>query len=99
MRLFIAVSEHIWWALVVDRIGWLRGTCPVCHGPVGWRQRARLANNAPSGCAAAKATRTLLAVSTMRAAILIRRIRNVVNSAVASGWDLGMASRALSISQ
>src|SRR6202167_6204596 len=99
MRVFIADSEHIWWALVIDGIGRLRGTCPGGHGPAGWRQRARLANNAASGCAAAKATRTRLAVSTMRAAILIRRIRNVVNSAVASGWGLGMASRTLSISQ
>jgi hypothetical protein len=30
---------------------------------------------------------------------LIRRIRNVVNSAVASGCGLGMASRTLSITQ
>jgi hypothetical protein len=84
-RLFIAATEHICWALVVDRIGWLRGTCPGGHGPAGWRQRARLANNAASGCAAAKARRTRLAVSTMRAAILIRRIRKVANWAVASG--------------
>ena len=86
-------------ALVVDGIGRLRGTSPVRHGPAGWRERARLANNAASGCAAAKARRTRLAVSTMRAAILIRRIRRVVNSAVASGCGLGMASRNLSISQ
>jgi hypothetical protein len=84
---------------VVDGVGWLRGTCPVRHAAARWRQRARLANSAASGCAAAKTTRTRLAVSTMRAAILIRRIRNVVNSAVASGCGLGMASRTLSITQ
>lgn len=78
---------------------WLQGTCPIGHGPAGWRQRARLANSAASGWAAAKATRTRLEVSMMRAAILIRRIRKVVNSAVASDCGLGMASRTLSISQ
>jgi hypothetical protein len=46
------------------------------------------ANRSASGCAAAKARRTRLAVSTMRAAILIRRIRKVVNSALANAWGL-----------
>ena len=55
--------------VVVDGIGRLCGTGPGGHGPAGWRQRARLANKAASGCAAAKARRTQLAVSTMRAAI------------------------------
>jgi hypothetical protein len=54
------------------------------HGPAGWRQRARLANSTASGRAATKAIRTRLAVSAMRAPILIRRIRKVVNSAQAS---------------
>lgn len=80
-------------------MGGLGGKCPVGHGPAGWRQRARLANRAASGCAAARATRTRLAVSVMRAAILIRRIRKVVNSALARGWGLGMASRIFSSSQ
>jgi hypothetical protein len=74
------------------------GTSPGGHGPVGWRQRARLANNAASGCAAAQAIRTRLAVSTLCAATLIRRIRKVVNSAVARRWGLGIVSRTLSIS-
>ena len=93
------MSERIWWAPVVDGIGrcvW--GTSPGGHGPVGWRQRARLANNAASGCAAAQAIRTRLAVSTLCAATLIRRIRKVVNSAVARRWGLGIVSRTLSIS-
>jgi hypothetical protein len=89
MRLFIASSEHICQALMVDVIGWLRGTCPGGHGPAGCIQRARLANSVAPGCAAANAIRTRLAVSTTRAAILIKRIRKVVNSAVAAAgaWE------------
>jgi hypothetical protein len=56
-------------------------------------------NNAWSGHAAAKATRTRVAVSVMRAAILRRRVRRVVNSALASGCGLSMVSRTVSISQ
>ena len=40
-----------------------------------------------------------VAVSVMRAAILSSRSRSVVNSALASGCGLGMASRSVSISQ
>ena len=46
-----------------------------------------------------KATRTRVAVSVIHAPILIRRSRKVVNSAVARGCGLGMASRTLSSSQ
>jgi len=66
---------------------------PVGLGPAGWRLRARPVNRAASGQAAAKASRTREAVSVTRAAILIRRSRRVVNSAVASGCSWGMASR------
>ena len=47
-------------------------------------------NNAWSGHAAAKATRTRVAVSVMRAAILRRRVRRVVNSALARGCGLSL---------
>src|ERR1700748_2239164 len=80
MRLFIAGSERICWALVVGSMGRLRGTKPIGHGPAGWRQRARLANSAASGCAAANAIRTRLAGSRMRGAILVRSLPKVVNS-------------------
>lgn len=56
-------------------------------------------NNSASGQAAAKAMRTRVAVLVIRPAILISRMRKVVNSAVASGWGLGIASRTVSISQ
>jgi hypothetical protein len=49
MRLFIAISEHTWWALVGDGTMWWWGTCPARHTLVGWRQRARPANSAASG--------------------------------------------------
>jgi hypothetical protein len=72
---------------------------PVRHGPAVWRQRARLANRAASGHAAANAMRTRLAVSVIRAAIFNSLIRSVVNSARAKGCGSGMASRSFSIIQ
>src|SRR5271155_3594674 len=39
-----------------------RGTRPAGHGPAGWKLRATLANSSASGQAAAKATRTRVAV-------------------------------------
>ncbi len=50
---------------------------PARHGPVGWNQRAMPANNSASGCEAAKAMRTRVAVSMTLAATL---------SAAAAGW-------------
>ena len=91
VRWLIAVSDHICQALGIIGTGRVRGTSPVCHGPAGWTQRARLANSSASGHAAAKAMRTRVAVSVMRAAILSNRARKVVNSARAKGWGLGMA--------
>ena len=61
MRWLVAVSEHTWQALGIVGTGRIRGTCPVCQGPAGWAQRARLANSSASGHAAAKAMRTRLA--------------------------------------
>jgi hypothetical protein len=69
------------------------------HGPAGCRVWAMLRNRPASGQAAAKAMRTREVVSVMRAAILSSRARNVANSASASGWGFGMASRIVSISQ
>ena len=71
----------------------------VIYGPAGispvaiWRKRSA------SGQAAAKAMRTRAAVSMMRAPSFKRRRRRVVNSAVASAWVWGTASRMASISQ
>ena len=80
-----------------DRAAW--GTCPVGHGAAGWNQRAMPTNSSASGQQEANEIRTRDAVSVMRAAILIRRSRRVVNSALASGCGWGMASRTASISQ
>ena len=71
----------------------------VLHGPAGCRLRAMPRNNSASGHAAASAMRTRVAVSMIRPAILISRMRKVANSAVASGCGLGMASRTVSINQ
>jgi hypothetical protein len=84
-RWLVAVSEHTWQALGIVGSGRVWGTSPVCHGPANWTQRPRLANSSASGHAAAKAMRTRLAVSVMRAAILSSRARKVVNSALAKG--------------
>jgi len=59
----------------------------------------RLAKSAASGWQAAKARRTVRAVSMTRAAILMRRRRSVANSAFARSRDLGMASRTASVNQ
>src|SRR5690348_11644992 len=83
--------------------GWrdwaVRGTHRGGHGPAGCRLRAMLRNRSASGQAAAKAMRTRVAVSVMRAAILSSRARKVANSASASGWSFGMTSRTVSMSQ
>ena len=76
-----------------------RGNRPGFHGPAGWRQPAMPRNKAASGKEVAKATRTRVAVSVIRAAILSRCVRRVVNSAVANVCCLGMASRTVSMSQ
>ena len=70
-----------------------RGACPFGHGPSGTKAPGRPRKRSASGQAAAKASRTRLAVSMTRAAILIRRRRKVVNSALARSRALGMASR------
>src|SRR5271157_4695330 len=51
-----------------------RGTAPTGHGPAGWKLGTKPPNSSASGQAAAKAMRTRVAVSLIRAAILIRRI-------------------------
>src|SRR5512133_3582803 len=96
---FIAGQEQTGQALEVGGRwrGW--GTNPVRQGPAGRQPRTREANRAASGQAAVKAMRTRVAVSMIRAPILIRRSRRVVNSAVASGCGRGMASRTLNSSQ
>ena len=83
----------------VDGMGVFWGDSPVPHGPASCKLRAMPRNNSASGHAAANAMRTRVAVSVIRPAILIRRMRKVANSAVASGCGLGMASRTVSISQ
>ena len=99
VRWFIAVPGLICRRLGIIGAGRVLGRCPGCQRPAGWTHRARLANSSASGHAAAKAMRTRVAVSVMRAAILSSRARKVVNSALAKGWGLGMASRSFSISQ
>src|SRR6195952_5193299 len=69
-----------------------RGNCPELHGPAGWKLPAIPRNRAASGKAVAKAIRTRVAVSVIRAAILSRRVRSGVNSAVANACCLGMVS-------
>ena len=77
----------------------MRGDRPTRYDPADWKLSAMPRKSADCGQAAAKAMRTRVAVSLMRPAILIRRMRRVVNSAVASACDLGMASRTPSINQ
>src|SRR5436305_9681710 len=96
---FIAEQEQTGQALAVSGKGRGRGTSPVRQGPAGRQLRTRLANRAASGQAVVKAMRTCLAVSMIHAPILIRRSPRVVNSAVASGCGLGIASRTPNSSQ
>src|SRR5208283_2446795 len=96
---FIANSERRWQALGVGETWPVRGTSPAGQGPAGWKLQTRPLNSSALGQAAAKATRTRLPVSMMRAPILIRRICSVLNSATASGCALGMWSRTSSNSQ
>src|SRR5664279_4840343 len=96
---FIAILERSFQALGVVGRGGFGGAGPAGHGPAGRKLRTRPLNRSASGQAAAKAMRTRVAISVMRAAILIRRMRRVVNWAVASGCGLGMASRTVSNTQ
>src|SRR3984957_5634367 len=83
----------------VSERGACRGTRPTGHGPAGWKLRTKPPNSSASGQAAAKAMRTRVAVSLIRAAILIKRICRVLYSAVASGCSLGILPRTFSSSQ
>jgi hypothetical protein len=66
-------------------VRWVLGQRPRVS-PFGELEAARdAAEQFSFGAPAAKAMRIRVAVSVMRAAILSRRIRRVVNSAVASG--------------
>src|SRR5271157_4219510 len=96
---FIAKSDQTGQALGLLGRGVFGGASPGGHGPAGWKQRTRPLNRLASGQAAAKATRTREAVSVIRAAILIKRIWMVLNSAMASGCSFGMLSRTFSNSQ
>ena len=73
--------------------------CPVVQAGAGASAVARWRRRSASGQAAAKARRTRLAVSRMRAPSFRRRSRRVANSAVARRCAFGMVSRTLSISQ
>src|ERR1035437_8327941 len=99
MRLFVAILERTRQALGVVGRGGFGGIGPAEHGPAGRKLRTSPLETSASGQAAVKAMRTRVAISVMRAAILIRRIRRVMNWAVASGCGLGMASRTVSNSQ
>jgi hypothetical protein len=85
--------------LRVEGDGLVRARCPGVYPGAGRKAAANPRNNAASGQCAAKAMRTRLAVSTMRAAIFKSRARKVANSALASGCGFGMAARTVSISQ
>jgi hypothetical protein len=74
----------------------ITGEGVVYHGPAGWKLRTMLRDNSAWGHPAANAMCTRVAVSVVRAAILIRRVRNMVNSALAKGCGLEIASRTAS---
>src|SRR5690242_6224331 len=90
---FIARQEQTGQALEVNGRWRGRGTDPVGQDPAGRQLRTREANRSASGQADVKAMRTCLVVSMIHAPILIRPSRRVLNSAVARGCGLGMASR------
>ena len=71
---------------------------PTIYGPEGIRT-PRWRKSAASGQAAAKARRTREAASMTRVPSFNRRKRMVVNSAVASAFVAGIASRTVRISQ
>ena len=75
------------------------GIGPAGHGPAGWKLRARPRKSTACGQAAAKAMRTLVAVSMTRPATLSRCSLRVVNSAPANSCGLGMRSRRVRSSQ
>src|SRR6266481_8296931 len=72
---------------------------PAVYGPAGIRAAAMWRKSAASGHAAAKARRTREAVSMTRVPSLSRRKLMVANSAGASAWVAGMASRTVRVSQ
>ena len=81
--------------------GWREGswTGPTIYGPEGIRTAAMWRKSVASGQAAAKARRTREAASMTGVPSFNRRKRMVVNSAVASAFVAGIASRTVRISQ
>ena len=76
-----------------------RRSRPADYGPQRMRTPGKLRKRSASGQAAAKASRTRLAVSTTRAAIFKSLSRSAANSTFARSRTLGMASRTASINQ
>src|SRR5664279_4831306 len=93
------VSDHIWQALEVDRIQFVRGTRPGAHVGRSSRDPIRSRNSSASGQLVANANLILLAVSLIRTATFNNRSRMVENSPLASVCGFGIVSRTVNISQ
>jgi len=97
--LVATISVLVVWWLEVAGMGSAGRQRPGFHGPAAAKRPASKRKIAASGQAVGNQTRMRAVPSTTRAAILIKRSRNVANSAVFQHERLGAAARRVCSSQ